>query len=97
MKYRTLSNRLKLINSYLVPKDRFEVELNAIRYMTPDYPIWHLRSMGSMRREWATHNLLYSLGIKRNKTKDCDLEFEQAWYLKLAYGVVGTIALLVIK
>ena len=97
MKYRVLGNRLKLINSYLVPKDRFEVELNAIRYMTPDYPIWKLRSMGSMRREWATHNLLYSLGIKRSKTMACDLEFERAWYLKLAYGVIGTISLWVIK
>lgn len=97
MKYRTLSNRLKLVNSYLVPKDRFEVELNAIRYMTPDYPIWHLRSMASMRREWATHNLAYALRIKRSRTKDCDLEFKQTWYYKLAYGVVGTVALWVIK
>lgn len=97
MEYRVLGNRVKLLDSYLVPKERFEVELNAIRYMTPDYPIWHIRSMGSMRREWATHNLLYSLGIRRDKTADVDLDYEPRWYHNLAYWVVGNIALLVIK
>lgn len=97
MQYRIYGNRVKLFDSHLVPKDRFEVELNAIRYMHKDCPIWQARSMASMRREWATHNLLYSLGIKLNKTAHCDLEFEQTWYNKLAYGVVGTVALLFIK
>lgn len=88
---------MKIYDSFLVHKDRFESEINVIRYMNPDCPIWHLRSMGSMKREWATHNLLYSLGIKRKSTKDVDLDFTQKWYMKLAYWVIGNIALLVIK
>jgi hypothetical protein len=96
MKYRILNNRVKLIDSYLVSKARYETELNVVRYLNPTCPLWK-RSVGSMCREWATHNLLYALRIKRSKTADCDLEFEQTWYHKLAYGVVGTIALWVIK
>ena len=96
MKYKILANRVKLIDSHLVPKSKFGRELVAIRNLHPLCPIWQ-RSEGSIRREWATHNLLYALGIKRSKTADCDLEFEQTWYHKLAYGVIGTVALWVIK
>lgn len=96
MDYRVLDNRVKLLDSYLVPKARYETELNVVRYLEPKCPLWG-RSMGSMRREWAAHNLAYALRIKRNKTKDCDLNFTQPWYLNLAYGVVGTVALWVVK
>lgn len=96
MQYRVYGDRVKLFDSYLVPKDRFEVELNVIRYYHPTCRLWK-RSIGSLRREWAVHNLAYALGIKRNKTKDCDLEFEQTWYNKLAYAIIGTIAFIFIK
>lgn len=96
MKYKVYADRVKLIDSYLVPKGKFHRELVGIRNLHPDCPLWQ-RTDGSLRREWAAHNLAYALRIKRNKTADCDLEFEQTWYYKLAYGVVGTIALWVIK
>lgn len=96
MNYKVLPNRLKLHDSYLVEKARYEVELNVIRYKEPKCPLWK-RSVGSMRREWASHNLAYALGIRREKTKDCDLDFEPKWYHKLVYGVVGTIALWMVK
>lgn len=96
MEYKELPNRLKLLDSYLVEKARYEVELNVIRYNLPKCPLWK-RSIGSMRREWAAHNLAYALGIRREKTADCDLNYEPKWYHKLFYGVVGTIALWLVK
>ena len=96
MHYKVYADRLKLFNSYLVSKSDFETELNVIRYMNPTCPIWQ-RTIGSLRREWASHNLAYSLGICWKKTMAVDLEYEPKWYNKLAYGVVGTIALWVIK
>lgn len=96
MKYRVLDNRVKLLNSYLVPKARYTTELNVVRYLEPKCPLWG-RGMGSMRREWAVHNLAYSLRIKRSKTKDCDLEYKQKWYAKIGYAIIGTIALWLIK
>ena len=96
MKYKIFGDRVKLYDSYLVPKAKFGRALSSIRNLHPSCLLWG-RTDGSLRREWAAHNLLYALGIQRSKTADCDLEFEQTWYHKLAYGVVGTIALWVIK
>ena len=96
MKYKILADRVKLIDSYLVSRKRMGRELQSIRNLHPSCGLWQ-RSEGSLKREWASHNLAYILGIRREKTKDCDLNYEQKWYVKLAYGVVGTIALWVIK
>ena len=96
MRYRILGDRVKLIDSYLIPKAKMSRELGMIRNLHPTCRLWH-RSEGSIKREWAAHTLAYNLGIKREKTADCDLNYEQKWYNKLAYGVVGTIALWVIK
>ena len=96
MKYKILSDRVKLIGSCLISKEKMGRELQSIRNLHPACPLWQ-RSEDSLKREWASHNLAYSLGIKRNKTKDCDLNYEQKWYVKLAYGVVGAIALMIIK
>ena len=96
MKYKVFADRVKLLDSYKVPKVCFGGALKCIRDFHPDCPLWQ-RTDGSLKREWAAHNLAYALGIKREKTKDCDLNFELSWYMKLAYGVVGTVALWVIK
>ena len=96
MKYKIFANRVKLLDSYLVPKARFGRELVAIRNLHPDCPLWQ-RTDGSLKREWASHNLAYSLGVFRSKTKGCDLNFTLKWYMNLAYWVVGTVALWVIK
>lgn len=96
MKYKIYGDRVKIYDAYLVPKDRYESELNVIRYFNPTCRLWK-RSVGSIRREWASHVLAYSIGIKRDKTADVDLDYEPKWYQNLAYFVVGTIALWVIK
>ena len=96
MKYRVYPDRVKLIDSYLISKKKMGRELQSIRNLHPSCPLWQ-RTDGSIKREWAAHSLAYALGIRRSKTKDCDLNYEQKWYVKLAYGVVGTIALWVIK
>ena len=96
MKYKILGSCVKLIDSYLVPKSRFSYELGRIRNLHPTCHLWH-RSENSIKREWASHNLAYSLNIKRERTADCDLNYEQKWYVRLAYWIVGNVALLVIK
>lgn len=96
MKYRIFGDRVKLIDSCFVHKDKFELELNVIRYNHPTCRLWK-RSIGSLRREWAAHVLAYNLGIRRDKTADVDLDYEPKWYHNLAYWVVGNIALWVIK
>lgn len=96
MKYKIYGDRIKLFDSCTIPKSKFGRELGAIRNLHPSCRIWK-RSEGNIRREWASHNLAYSLGINRAKTADVDLDYEPKWYHNLAYAVVGTIALWVIK
>ena len=55
------------------------------------------RSNFSLLLEWASHNLLYDLHIARERTKDVDLEYPQKWYYKVAYFIIGLLALIVIK
>lgn len=97
MRYKVYDNRVKLIDSYAVQKSKYGRELQRIRNLHPSLPLWQTRSVRSMRCEWAAHNLLYNLGIKRDKTKDCDLNFTNEWYMRIAYAVFGTVALLLVK
>lgn len=96
MKYRIFADRVKLIDSYLISKKKMGRELQSIRNLHPSCPLWQ-RSEGSLKREWATHNLAYALGIRREKTKDCDLNYSLPWYAEVFYVIVGGIALLIIK
>lgn len=96
MKYRIFNDRIKLIGSHEVPKGKFGMELRMIRNLHPACPVWE-RTEKSLIHEWASHNLAYNLGIRRSKTADCDLNYEIKWYHKFIYGIVGTVALWVIK
>lgn len=96
MKYKIYGDRVKLFDSYLVPKKKFSRELGMIRNLHPSCRLWK-RSEGNIRREWASHNLAYSLGINRAKTIDVDLDYEPKWYHNLFYWITGNIALLFIK
>ena len=96
MKYKIFGNRIKLYDSCRIPKDRFQFEIDKIRNLHPTCHLW-IRSDGSIKREWATHSLAFNWGIRRDKTADVDLEFEQSWWMSLFYFIVGNIALLIIK
>jgi len=97
MRYKVYPDRLKLYSSAVVPKSRYETELQRIRNLHPSMPLWMNRSTRSIKLEWATHTMLYNLGLWIDKTADVDLEYEPRWYKKLAYWAVGAIALSVIK
>ena len=43
------------------------------------------RGIFSMINEWRSHNLLYSIGLYKEKTKSVDLEYNNKWYYNVAY------------
>ena len=49
-----------------------------------DTPLNH-RSNFSMKCEWITHNNLYAIGYKMDRTGSVDLNYPQKWYMKVAY------------
>lgn len=96
MNFKIFPDRIKLLNSVDVRKADFLKELLGLKDLYPDHPVWK-RTMKSLRKEWAAHNLAYALGIKRNKTRDVDLDYPQKWYVRFIYGIVGRFALWVIR
>ena len=89
LKYWVGPTAITLRDSYQVSKIHFERQLLRIRNLYPTHAIFSARSMGSLKREWAGHNALYALGIKRSRTRDCDLEYPQQWHVKVAWDVLG--------
>lgn len=51
------------------------------------------RNISSMIYAWRTHNLLYSLGILRDRVKDVDLNTNQLWYVKALYFILSPLYL----
>ena len=96
MRCKIYGDRVKLFDSYAVSKSKFKYELDKLYNLHPTCRLWY-RSTGSLINEWRSHNLAYKLGIKRDKTKDCDLNYELKWYQNLCYWIVGNIAWLFIK
>jgi hypothetical protein len=56
--------------------------------ITMDTPFNH-RSIDSMINEWIAHNNLYKIGYKPERTGSIDLDYPQAWYIKLGYWLLS--------
>jgi hypothetical protein len=89
MEHKVTSTGIKLIDSWMVSKWDFLWELRAISAKEKDCDVFKNRSIRSLCREWACHNAAYAIGIKRNKTKDCDLNYPMKWYSLATYWIVG--------
>ena len=90
MQYTISPNNLHVKSSFEIRKKNFERELIAIRAEHPESLVWN-RTMGSLRREWATHNAFYALGIFRSRTAHMDLNWPQGWLFRLGYAIIGAL------
>ena len=88
--YKISDHDLCIYYSYKVKKKDFNPTLVAIEEREPNYAVWK-RGKNQMCLEWATHNALYFCHIKQSSTKSVDLEYPQAWYLRCAYAIIGTL------
>ena len=79
---------IKIINSYQIKKrSRIKEILYVFKLEHSD--IKFDRDINLLVKEWIVHNRLYKLGLFRNRTKDVDLEYQQKWYLKVMYWILG--------
>lgn len=92
MEIKVTKNNIHIERSCECPKRSFGVVLNAIRaeYAGQTDVLDH-RTDRSMRREWAVHNALYTLGMYKQRTESCDLEYPQKPLFALTYNIVGVI------
>lgn len=88
--YKVSANCIKLIDSYTIHKrSEMAIILNWIKDKYPDNAVFKQRTINSLIREWRSHNLLYSLHIERDRTKDVDLNIGQKWYYKVCYFILS--------
>lgn len=79
---------VKIVNSYQVTKrSRIKEILYVFKLEHSD--IKFDRDIDLLTKEWIVHNRLYKLGLFRSRTKDVDLEYQQKWYLKAIYWILG--------
>lgn len=52
---------------------------------------YFIRSNRSYVNEWISHNVLYYLGIAKERTQHVNLEPNLKWYYKVAYFIIGSI------
>ena len=90
LKIHASENNTTIFDSYLV-KSPWDMEsiIYYIKAETSDEYAINKRNIPGMIYEWRVHNLLYSLGIKRDRTKDVDLNINQPWYIKAAYTILS--------
>lgn len=74
IKYKITKSNLHIPDSYLVEKKRIPGILAQIKAIHPDSDVWK-RSFISLQREWTVHNFCYKINFKRERTKDCDLDY----------------------
>lgn len=81
---------LHLVDSYEVKKRDFADTLNSIKEEQPDSEVWN-RGIPQMCLEIACHNACYGLGLWKDRTKDCDLDYPQSFWERAIYAVVGVL------
>lgn len=95
LKVHISQNNTTILNSYKVKKS---LNMKSILYklstrVDEDYDIARKRTIPSLIREWRVHNLCYSLGILRSRSKDVDFEAKQSWYMRVLYFLISPLYL----
>ena len=86
--YKILSNRIKILDSYkITDRSKMNEILYAIQYKHPE--VKFNRNYSDLIHEWVAHNRLYKWGIRPEKTKDVDLEFDEYKIKILIYNILG--------
>ena len=82
-------NNIHIEDSYQIKsKPKMREVLYAIQHNHPECNSFK-RSYKSMIAEWRTHNRLYRLGYKKNRTGSVDINYPLKWYIELAYRILG--------
>lgn len=90
LKVHLSEDNTSIIDSYQV-KDIIDMEaiLRLIRDEASAEMAVNKRNIFSMIYEWRTHNLLYALGIAKDRTGSVDLNTGQPWYIKVLYAIIS--------
>ena len=82
-------NNINIENSYKI-ETRSEMSelLYAIKHNHPECNVFK-RKWNDLISEWRTHNRLYKIGFKKERTQDTDLNYPMPWYYQILYNIIG--------
>lgn len=90
LKVTTTENNTNIQDSYKVKSIDHMIDiLYRIQDESSSEMAINKRGVWGMLNEWRTHNLLYSLGIEKYRTKSVDLDYKQPWYMSVAYALIS--------
>lgn len=85
-------NAVVITNSADYTEKQVRDALHELRVDYSDNKGFMKRTDRSYINEWAVHALCYRLGIKKDRTKDADLEFDIKPGTKMTYNILGPVA-----
>jgi hypothetical protein len=87
VKLQVSADNVMIVDSYKIR--RLKYMLDVINYIkTLNNTIISKRKTLSLLSEWRAHNLLYWMGIERERTMHCDLNFENS-FKKFLYMILS--------
>ena len=88
MRYIVTLNNIRVEDGWEMPCREMRSALEAIKENQPNN-VTDNRSIYSLCCEWTVHNVLYRLGLWRERTKDVDMEYPCK--LEWAYLILGSL------
>lgn len=78
-------NGINILDSYKIKKVKHMKEVLSQLSTNNEYKKIKLDKKWLQICEWKTHNLLFNLGYKQERTKHLDLNEGNKWFIKLGY------------
>lgn len=83
-------SNIHISDSYkLIKRTHMKDCLNIIRYASVNRGIFYSRSLNSWIREWKAHNILYKLGIYKERTSSVDLNEKESKLRRFGYFILS--------
>ena len=88
------SKNIHIIDSFRVKRKRdMEKLLSQVEYASFERGIFYSRDLESWIQEWKAHNVLYNLGICKERTKSVDLNENENKIRKFGYFILSLFSL----
>lgn len=77
----------EIIDSFYIHDKETKIEF--IKILIHNFDKFSKRSVMSYYREWKAHNILYKLGVQKERTGIVDLNIDEHWLLRLGYFFIS--------
>lgn len=84
------SRNIHIFDSHKIKRKRdMKGILKIVQYASFNRGIFYTRKMSSWIREWKAHNILYKLGIHKERTNSVDLNEKESVLRKIGYFILS--------